>query len=352
MWTPSITSWRVPALAHRADHRDLVARRGQRRRLEPDPAVEGHGQVLDHDSAGRAIPSSSAASSARRASSRPRWPPARARVRQADRRDQRRVPLHRHRAARRHRRTPGAVLIEPEGRNTAPAVLAAALRLAESAPDGLMLVCPSDHASRCRGLPGGGAGRCAAAARGRLVTFGIRPTGPRPATAGSSSRPPPIPGRGRPPAPQPLARFVEKPDAATAAAMLAGGRHLWNSGIFLFSVPAILAPSRPTSRRCSRRCARRSRRRPDLAFLRLDPGRLGRHREPLDRLRGDGEGRQPRRGPLPRRLVRSRLLGRHRPRDGARRERHRPLGPGACDRLREQPAARREPRADPGRHRA
>nr|MBA3325469.1 NTP transferase domain-containing protein [Paracoccaceae bacterium] len=46
-------------------------------------------------------------------------------------------------------RAPGAVLVEPEGRNTAPAVLAAALRLAETAeggPDALMLVCPSDHA--------------------------------------------------------------------------------------------------------------------------------------------------------------------------------------------------------------
>jgi mannose-1-phosphate guanylyltransferase / mannose-6-phosphate isomerase len=43
-------------------------------------------------------------------------------------------------------RAPGAVLIEPEGRNTAPAVLAAALKLAETAPGGLMLVAPSDHA--------------------------------------------------------------------------------------------------------------------------------------------------------------------------------------------------------------
>ena len=43
-------------------------------------------------------------------------------------------------------RAPGAVLIEPDGRNTAPAVLAAALKAAETAPDGFLLVCPSDHA--------------------------------------------------------------------------------------------------------------------------------------------------------------------------------------------------------------
>ena len=74
------------------------------------------------------------------------------------------------------------------------------------------------------------------------------------------------------PAPQPLVRFVEKPDAATAAAMLADGRHLWNSGIFLFGVATIIAafeqhqPALTAAVRAAVAAAR-----PDLTFLRLDP---------------------------------------------------------------------------------
>jgi mannose-1-phosphate guanylyltransferase/mannose-6-phosphate isomerase len=168
-------------------------------------------------------------------------------------------------------RAPGAVLIEPEGRNTAPAVLAAALRLAETAPEGLMLVCPSDHA-----IADAGAFRAAvragaaAAAQGRLVTFGIRPDRAEIGYGWLELDAPPA--MDAPPAPQPLARFVEKPDAATAAAMLVSGRHLWNSGIFLVSVPAILAafeahqPAMLAAVRAALDAAV-----PDLAFLRLDP---------------------------------------------------------------------------------
>ena len=100
---------------------------------------------------------------------------------------------------------------------------------------------------------------------------------------------------------------------------------------------------------CGARGAGRGHRRPRLPAAR--PRGLGRGRDPLDRLRGDGEGRQPRRGPLRRRLVGPRLLGRHRARHGDRRGRRRDLGPRHRDRLREQPAARREPRPGAGRHR-
>jgi mannose-1-phosphate guanylyltransferase/mannose-6-phosphate isomerase len=116
---------------------------------------------------------------------------------------------------------PAAVLIEPEGRNTAPAVLAAALTLAKQAPDALMLVLPSDHL-----IPDAGAFRAtvrAAATRaeaGDLVTFGIEPTRPEtgygyleltdPAARSASE-------------PQSLIRFVEKPDAARAEEMLISG---------------------------------------------------------------------------------------------------------------------------------
>lgn len=140
--------------------------------------------------------------------------------------------------------TPRAVLIEPAGRNTAPAVLAAALWLAREDPQALMLVSPADHeipdadAFRDAVLAG-----TAAARAGQLVTFGIRPdraeTGYGYLRLGA-----PLPLRDgappAPPAPLPLAGFVEKPCASRAAQMLASGDHLWNAGIFLFTARAIL----------------------------------------------------------------------------------------------------------------
>ncbi|MDO5648493.1 mannose-1-phosphate guanylyltransferase/mannose-6-phosphate isomerase [Paracoccus sp. (in: a-proteobacteria)] len=122
--------------------------------------------------------------------------------------------------------TPGAIVIEPSGRNTAPAVLAAAL-MADS-PDTLLLVAPSDHVipdsdAFARAVEQG----AAAAADGRIVTFGITPD--RPETGYGYLE---LAGQGD--GPQPLARFVEKPDADRAAQMLAQGNYLWNAGIFLF----------------------------------------------------------------------------------------------------------------------
>jgi mannose-1-phosphate guanylyltransferase / mannose-6-phosphate isomerase len=133
---------------------------------------------------------------------------------------------------------PGAVLIEPDGRNTAPAVLAAALWLEQADPDGLMLVAPSDHV-----VPDAAAFRAAveigraAAEAGKLVTFGITPD--RAETGYGYLE---LGERLDPGAPRlmDLVRFVEKPDAASAAEMVATGRHLWNAGIFLFSVRAII----------------------------------------------------------------------------------------------------------------
>ncbi|PYG26301.1 mannose-1-phosphate guanylyltransferase/mannose-6-phosphate isomerase [Pelagimonas varians] len=133
-----------------------------------------------------------------------------------------------------------ATLIEPEGRNTAPAILAGALMLEAQSPGALMLVAPSDHV-----IPDAAQFRdtvqaaTAAAQAGQLVTFGIRPdraeTGygwleMSQAATGDFA-----------PVPQPLQAFVEKPDSATAQVMLDGGQHLWNAGIFLFSTTAILA---------------------------------------------------------------------------------------------------------------
>ncbi len=138
--------------------------------------------------------------------------------------------------------TGGTVLIEPAGRNTGPAVLAAALVLAARDPDIPMLVAPSDHV-----IPDAAGFRTAVAAglpsalAGRIVTFGIRPTTPETGYGylelAPETRTEAITEAG---APIPLTRFVEKPDAATAQAMLDAGHYLWNAGIFLFTARTIL----------------------------------------------------------------------------------------------------------------
>ena len=165
---------------------------------------------------------------------------------------------------------PGAVLIEPEGRNTAPAVLAAALWLERSDPEALMLVAPSDHV-----VPDAAAFRAAveagaeAARAGRLVTFGIRPDRAETGYGYLELAEDPGDFTARPLA---LKRFVEKPDAAGAAEMLAAGTYLWNAGIFLFSVQTILAAFRayapglidPVQ-------AALAEGQPDLGFFRLAP---------------------------------------------------------------------------------
>ncbi|MCJ8140586.1 mannose-1-phosphate guanylyltransferase/mannose-6-phosphate isomerase [Falsirhodobacter halotolerans] len=158
---------------------------------------------------------------------------------------------------------PGAILIEPAARNTAPAILAAAL----AAPDAMLLVAPSDHF-----VPDGAAFRAAvdaglpAARAGRIVTFGITPD--RAETGyGWLER------EGTGDGPAPLMRFVEKPDAARAEAMLADPRYLWNAGIFLARAATLIDAFRahapdllpPVT-------AALDGARPDLGFLRLDGG--------------------------------------------------------------------------------
>lgn len=123
------------------------------------------------------------------------------------------------------------IVLEPVGRNTAPAAAIAALILLKNADDALMLISPADHiitdpASLTASI------RAAAplAAAGSLVTFGITPNAPK--TGYGYIQQGEIIADG--PA-QEVARFVEKPDAARAAEYIASGCYLWNSGIFLFS---------------------------------------------------------------------------------------------------------------------
>jgi mannose-1-phosphate guanylyltransferase/mannose-6-phosphate isomerase len=133
---------------------------------------------------------------------------------------------------------PDALMLEPIGRNTAPASCVAALRLAASEPDALMLVLPSDHAIGDLAAFRAATERAAAAARaGYLATFGITPE--RGETGyGYISRGRPVAGIEGAFA---VAGFVEKPDPETAERYAASGAYFWNSGIFLFPVALYLA---------------------------------------------------------------------------------------------------------------
>lgn len=169
---------------------------------------------------------------------------------------------------------PGAMLIEPEGRNTAPAVLAAALWLEKSDPGALMLVAPSDHvipdAATFHAALAAGA---EAAREGRLMTFGITPD--RPETGFGWLELETAPNGGK--EVLDLLQFVEKPDTENAQIMLDQGRFLWNAGIFLFSVQTILEAFRahapgmiaPVSEAVDQGQS-------DLGFLRLAPEPWGR----------------------------------------------------------------------------
>ncbi|MHC0053546.1 mannose-1-phosphate guanylyltransferase/mannose-6-phosphate isomerase [Actibacterium sp. D379-3] len=134
---------------------------------------------------------------------------------------------------------PASILIEPEARNTAAAICAAALALEAQTPGALMLVAPSDHVipddERFRATVQAAA---PAALSGRMVTFGIRPD--RAETGYGWLELSSQPDAEFSPTAQPLKAFVEKPDQLTAERLLSGGMHLWNAGIFLFSTTVIL----------------------------------------------------------------------------------------------------------------
>ncbi len=164
-----------------------------------------------------------------------------------------------------------ATLIEPEGRNTAPAVLAGALYLQAQDPEALILVAPSDHVipdpARFRDAVTAAA---PAAQAGQMVTFGIRPD--RAETGYGWLELSQSPAADFAPQPQPLKRFVEKPDADTAQAMLDAGTYLWNAGIFLFSVKAVLEAFetyQPAMFRAVQAAVTGAEH--DLSFTRLDP---------------------------------------------------------------------------------
>lgn len=162
---------------------------------------------------------------------------------------------------------PGPILIEPEGRNTAPAMLAASIFAFEQDPDAILLVAPSDHV-----IPDVDAFHDAlsrtldAVSQGKIVTFGITPTRPETgygylelsaASDGAAVN---------------LVQFVEKPKLELAQKMLDAGNYLWNAGIFMFRssdmirsfelhAPGLLDPVREALGAVKS----------DVEFLRLEP---------------------------------------------------------------------------------
>ncbi len=161
--------------------------------------------------------------------------------------------------------TPMALILEPVGRNTAPAIAVAALSAMAGGADPVLLVLPSDHviadeaafrAAVMQALP--------AAEAGSLVTFGIVPTAPETgygyinAATGEGVRP--------------VLAFVEKPDALTAERYLASGEYFWNSGMFVFLASRYieeLQRNQPGMVALAREALAKSTR--DADFLRLDP---------------------------------------------------------------------------------
>ncbi len=164
--------------------------------------------------------------------------------------------------------SPHSIILEPEGRNTAPAVAIAALAVIAQDPNAILLVLPADHLiSDVKGFAADveRAGRLAAT--GRLVTFGVRPQ--HPATGYGYIRR----GAAHDAVPNSfsVAQFVEKPDAAKAAEFLSSGEFYWNSGMFVLPAARYLEElgrCRPDILAASKEAFARSVR--DLDFCRLD----------------------------------------------------------------------------------
>jgi mannose-1-phosphate guanylyltransferase/mannose-6-phosphate isomerase len=139
-------------------------------------------------------------------------------------------------------------LLEPAGRNTAPAVVLAALHArAQWGGEAVLLVLPADHLIRDLDAFVADTARAAAlAAEGWLVTFGIRPTHPETGFGYIRMGEGIVLQEGAPSPGRRVAAFVEKPDLQTAESYVAGGDHAWNSGMFCFRADALLAAAAST----------------------------------------------------------------------------------------------------------
>ena len=166
--------------------------------------------------------------------------------------------------------SPSKIILEPVGRNTAPAVYIAAQVAREIDPEAILLVLPADHHIRdldklletirvSKPVAGDGS----------LVTFGIVP-GYAETGYGYIEQGPSLNG-GSPDGAFRIERFVEKPDAATAEKYLASGKHLWNSGMFLFKAEGYMAELEQHNKEMAEVChVALEKGQSDLDFYRLD----------------------------------------------------------------------------------
>lgn len=167
---------------------------------------------------------------------------------------------------------PLAHILEPQGRNTAPAAASAAAFVQAQDPKGILLILPADHhISNTEAFLAAIAKGATLADNGQLVTFGVLPSGPE-TGYGYIKRGKAIDGSGA----YAVERFVEKPDLETAKSYLAEGGYDWNAGIFMFRADTILDEMR---KHCPEIAARASeavvKGVRDLDFLRLDAEAFG-----------------------------------------------------------------------------
>jgi mannose-1-phosphate guanylyltransferase/mannose-6-phosphate isomerase len=163
---------------------------------------------------------------------------------------------------------PRAIVLEPIGRNTAPAAAVAALMTAEDDPQGVIVLLPSDHVvGDAQAFAEAVAVAAGAAREGHIVTFGMAPSAPETGYGyvHRGARLEKLDGAWR------VQRFVEKPDAETAKTYLADGGYFWNSGMFVFRADVLIEDLRlhaPDVLAAAREALAKAKR--DLDFVRLD----------------------------------------------------------------------------------
>jgi mannose-1-phosphate guanylyltransferase/mannose-6-phosphate isomerase len=160
------------------------------------------------------------------------------------------------------------IMLEPVGRNSAPAIAAAAVLVAEEDPDAVLWMMAADASIADNAALQVALQAAAKAARaGRVVTFGMKPTAPETGYGYIEIGAPMAGVEGV----FEVARFLEKPDAKTAARFVSSGQHLWNSGMFVFTAGTLLEEldrHAPEVLSAVRRAV--TARTADLDFIRLD----------------------------------------------------------------------------------
>ena len=162
--------------------------------------------------------------------------------------------------------TSPTIILEPEGKNTAPAIALAALAASASDPEVNLLVLPADHyVGKPSALIDAIEKAASASSQGKLVTFGLVPS--RPETGYGYIKQ----GEALATDVSALEQFVEKPDQSTAEAYIASGDYVWNSGMFMFTAGqflASLAQFQPEMARVCERAMEQAER--DMDFIRPD----------------------------------------------------------------------------------